>query len=292
MPRRLTFVAMACVSMFAASQAKSDEATAEDKRACISSHEKSQVSRHDGKLKEARELLLTCSRDMCPSVVRKDCSQWLDEVEEALPTVVVEGRGKKGEDVVEMKVYCDDKLLTEKLDGRALAVDPGPHVFRYELAGTKPRQESVLVREGQKNRKLSVDFGPKPTGGTPGSAGAGDSEKDLKRPVPATVYIFGGLGLAALGASAVFGVTGMSKRNDLDSRACKPACPQEDVDAAKRNFLIGDIALGVGVVSLGVATVIYFTRPVAKPKPTKAWAPQFDVMAVGGGAMAGVRTAF
>jgi hypothetical protein len=266
---------------------------ADDTEACIASHEQSQVLRRDGKLKKAREAMITCARDVCPKVLRKDCSAWLAEADESLPSVVVEAKGPDGNDVIEMKVFIDGELLISKLEGRAVTVDPGVHVFRFELPGVKPREEKIVIAEGQKNRKISVDFSPPKPAATATGAGTappGVPEEPGKRPTPAVVYVLGGVGLVALGASAFFEARGLGQRSDLDAKGCKPACDKDEVDAAKQSILIGDIALGAGVASLGVAAIVYLARPTIKPKKEKAW--NFDVRQVQGGAMAGFRGSF
>jgi hypothetical protein len=70
------------------------------------------------------------------------------------------------------------------------------------------------------------------------------------------VSVAGGVALA-LAAS--------SDKEDLD--ACRGSCSQDDVDAAQRKFLFGDILLGVGVLSLATAAVLVLT---AAPRTASA----------------------
>jgi hypothetical protein len=288
-PLAIAIGAAVCTPSVCTTDARSD-----DKESCITAHENSQVLRRDGKLRAARDQMILCSRDSCPTVLRKDCSQWLGEVDESIPSIVVEGKGPDGQDATEMKVYMDGQLLIDKLDGRAIQVDPGPHTFKYEVKGAKAREEKVLIREGQKNRKITVDFSPPRPANTAASASTGLTAnappERLPRPVPVLVYVLGGVGMVALGGSAFMYARGLGQRSDLDAKGCKPACAQDDVDAAKQSLLIGDIAMGVGVASLGVATVLYFTRPAKKPSKEAAWT--FDLQQTPGGALAGFRGAF
>jgi hypothetical protein len=264
---------------------------ASDMETCITSHEQSQKLKKDGKLLAARAQLINCARDVCPGVIKKECSQMLTEVDESTPSIVVEAKGTAGEDLVEMKVTMDGEPLLTKLDGRAVNVDPGVHVLKFEIPKAKAREEKIVIREGQKNRKIFVDFSPPKPAGSAGPSGSGDQPaKPLPRPVPALTWVLGGLGIVGLGTSAFFEAQGLSKRSDLDAKGCKPACDAGDVDSAKQSILIGDIAMGVGIASLGVAAIVYFTRPAVKPKKEISWT--MDMHNIQGGAIAGFRGSF
>ena len=72
-------------------------------------------------------------------------------------------------------------------------------------------------------------------------------------------WILGGVGVASLGGFAFFALRGGSTRSDLDS--CKPFCSQDDIDSSKQNYVIGDVFLGVSIVALAGAVILYVTRP-------------------------------
>ena len=272
------------------------DAQAQNVEACIAAHEKAQTSRRDGKLLDAREQLIVCARDACPGVIRKECGGWLDEVNNSIPTVVVLATGPDGKDATKVKVSIDGNELVSQLDGRAIEVDPGPHGFQFEMEGADPIEQSIVIREGVKNRELEVDFRKNapdkgavtsptdPEGSTPGT------DAEPSRPTPTVVYVLGGVGIAGLAASGFFEASGMSKRSDLDDQGCKPYCPKDEVDAAKQSFLIGDIALGVGIATLGAATYLYLTRPTLE-QDTSAYVP-LDLRGVPGGGMATFRGSF
>lgn len=270
-----------------------DSAFADDVQGCIEAHELAQVARKEGRLLEARDKLLTCAHDSCPSVLRRDCGPWLTEVTSSLPTVVVLAKGPDGSDLLDVRVSFDGKQIAASLDGRAIEVDPGVHTFRFETDGQEPVERKVVIREGVKNHELTVRFGgaaAEPA--SPSSVGSGpDTDMEATRPVPVVVYVLGGLGVVSLATSVYFQAGGLSKRSDLDDRGCKPYCPVDDVDAAKRDILIGDIALGVGIASLGAATYFYLSRPSVSEQ-TANRRPPLDVLSVPGGAMAAFRGQF
>ncbi|HEY2516347.1 MAG TPA: hypothetical protein VGI39_35995, partial [Polyangiaceae bacterium] len=59
------------------------------KSACVRAYESSQVLRQQGHHLDAREALRVCAREECPVLVRTDCANWLVDLEEALPSIVV-----------------------------------------------------------------------------------------------------------------------------------------------------------------------------------------------------------
>src|SRR5215470_4150062 len=77
------------------------------KKACIEASEQGQQLRDEGKLIKAREKFLTCVRDTCPGMIRKDCTEWLAGVDANLPSVVVSARDESGHDVTTVRVLLD-----------------------------------------------------------------------------------------------------------------------------------------------------------------------------------------
>lgn len=75
---------------------------------------------------------------------------------------------------------------------------------------------------------------------------------------PWPVYVAGGVGVVGFALFAGFGAASASTASDLD--ACAPSCPEDlrrDADAAKRNQLIANIGLGVGITGLAAAGTIW-----------------------------------
>jgi hypothetical protein len=71
-------------------------------------------------------------------------------------------------------------------------------------------------------------------------------------------WIVGGLGVASLGAAGVMTYWG---RKDNDAlRQCTPNCDPASTQHIKRLYLGSDIAAGVGLAALGVATWLYITH--------------------------------
>lgn len=253
--RRTGLLAFALASL---TQALAPVARAEEAKVkCANAYEQAQRTRKKGELRASHAHLLVCTEAACPAVLRDECLRWLDEVERALPTVVFAVRDPAGQDLADVRVLVDGALLADKVDGRAFELDPGSHTLRFESEGSVTVEQTVVIREGDKLRTLSVTLpSAAPTEDAPKK---GVVDAGPERPVPASVYVLGAIGLVGLGGFTYLGLKGKSEKSTLD--ACKPACDPSDVDHGKRTFLYADLALGVGVVSLGVATVLFLTRP-------------------------------
>lgn len=246
----------------------SAHAHATDIKACIKSAEASQDLRDKGQYLRARQELLTCSNEGCPAQVRSDCLSWLAELDRQAPSVVVHPKGPKGDDLVDVAVFLDGEKLVPRLDGKPILVDPGAHTFRYETQGFAPVEQKILVNAGEKMRVLDVKFGdaavtkttqPEPPHDKPTSGGP-----------PTMAWVLGGVAVVALGTSAVFGISGLSKRSELWDDACSTTktCSQSDVDGVKTKFLIADVAGAVGIVSAAVATYLFVSAPKAGSSST------------------------
>ena len=227
------------------------EAFAQDKVACAAAYEKVQIDRKDGHLRAAHENAAMCSRASCPAVLQRDCLVWLRELDATLPSVVIDATGPDRRETLDVRVTCDGALLAERLDGRAISIDPGPHTCRFETTGAT-MTDSIVLHEGDQHRRWRVAF---PVAAPPP---APRPEPAPRHPLPIAAYVLGGLGLAAVGAGTYFEIHGWNGKSELD--ACRPDCTRDLLDRTRMDFIIGDIAIGVGVVALGAAVWFAFLR--------------------------------
>jgi hypothetical protein len=232
---------------------------------CANAAEDAQGLQREGKLTQARDKLVACARASCPAFIRKDCSGWLADVDKSMPSVVVRAVDAQNRDLANVRVLIDGKVVAEKLDGRAVPLDPGDHVVRYEAPSFTPVTEKVLVRQGEANRLLTVTLRPTSGAGGPGDAKGNGSEG--RGGVPLISWVLGGTGLAFAGAGGLLWGMGRSDHGSLeDGCARTSSCRQDDVDSAQTKLLIGDIALGAGLVAIGAAVVLAVVgRPASKP---------------------------
>lgn len=264
------------VLVVASTEAPAAEAQGADKTSCADAYKNAQVQRKNGTLKRARESLLVCVSDRCPSMLQPDCTRWLTEVEAALPSVAFAAKGADGHDLSAVKVTVDGQVLTETLDGKSIPIDPGNHTLRFETLGETPIDQSVVVREGEKARVISVSWAKAPEQDQVAANGA--AAPPSKPPVAA--WVFGGIGVASLATFGVLAIHGTSRRSDLKS-SCYGHCTDADVSSVKTEFAIGDVALGIGIVSAAVSGVLFLTnRSGAEHPPPTAKVTKPRILAV------------
>ncbi len=267
--RSSVVVLLAC-GLYGATLATLGEAHADEKQACLGAFDRAQQLRIEGKLRAAKDQLAICARAECPQLVRQDCAQWQNEVMTSLPSVVIGARDDNGKDVMAVRVSIDGVLVAETLDGKSIALDPGAHKFHFEAPGTSTIDEQLLIREGEKNRVITVRLSAKSDSLSPpkGLASPSALSGTQKSSTPAPVYILGAVGVVALGAALFFDLKGNGDAITLRT-VCAPSCRQSDVDAVQTKYVAAGVSLGIGVVALGFATYLYVSH-VAPPKST-AW---------------------
>jgi len=185
-----------------------------------------------------------------------------------MPSVVIGARDRAGKAVMDVRVECDGTLLVQGLDGRSVPVDPGRHVFRFVAPGSPPIEQDIVILEGEKNRRFEVAFGGAEGGArapsktaplsstSPGPRGAPED-----RPMNPLVYVFGAVGVAGVAAFAILAGTGFAKETALRDSGCSPNCSHDEISDIQTRYVVGDIALGVGVLALGAAAWFFFSRP-------------------------------
>jgi hypothetical protein len=281
--------ALCIAAAFSATPSSGDEPPLDQKRACLSVHREAQVSRREGRLVAAREALLQCAREVCPNVIRTDCVDWLSDVDRVMPSIILSARSKKG-DEADVHVTMDGRPLATRLTGKSIAVDPGEHTLRFELAPHDPVEEKIIVRQAEKDRVVQVFLGkveePKPIAPPPPPP----EEVETHRPVPWTVFALGGVAVAGTAMFIGFGTSGVSSRKSLLG-SCAPFCDQSAVQSVRTRFIVADVSLGVGVAAAAASVVTFALRPTLT-KPKSPSAPSLGVTPTSSGAALSVRGAF
>ncbi|HET9931178.1 MAG TPA: hypothetical protein VFQ35_10845 [Polyangiaceae bacterium] len=256
--------ALAFALVFAAGRARADVAM------CVQSHADGQREAKAGHLKAAAELFATCgSTEGCPDTIRAECADLYRETQTNTPTAIFAALDANGNDLTNVKVYAGDALLLDGLNGRAVALDPGKYTFKFELPSGQTLTNETLVREGEKNRIISVRVPKSPS---PSPRLDEPLRHAPNRALPAPFWVSAGVGAAALASFGVFALLGRGKQSALDD--CAPRCPasrHDDFDAMRRDYLVADVSLGVGAVSLGLATWLFFSsQPSSATAATKS----------------------
>ncbi|HEY8076170.1 MAG TPA: hypothetical protein VIF62_18720 [Labilithrix sp.] len=225
-----------------------------DKAACIAAFDRGQQARSDEKLRRARDELLVCSNEACPAVLRKDCASVLGDVQAVIPTVVLSAQDDRGADIVDVRVTLDGQVIATRLDGKAMEIDPGEHVFRFDWQG-KTHEERIPVREGEKSRPVRVSFRD-PVGWAPKPAA-----QPAPTPQRSTVgwVVPSALAVASVAGFAIAGISRLHFDSQVDgdraAGGCAPDCTEAHRDDLSKSVVTANVALVSGLVLLGGAVI-------------------------------------
>lgn len=249
------------LTLVAAALLASPPARAADKAACLDAASKGQSLRDQNKLVEARDKFRTCAEQGCPAMVVQDCSNWLSEIETNVPTVVFTAKDSGGNDIVDVGVSIDGTPLIARLDGHAVAMNPGSHVFHFQRADGTTTDKQVLVTEGKKNQEVLAVLGtaPVPSPSIPaapqGVAPAPDVTSSTRSPssLPTIGWVLGSLGIVGLGVGSAFGIVSINDKNGAHCDAnnfCDPGALSSGRSAALGSdigFIAGGVFLAGGI---------------------------------------------
>jgi hypothetical protein len=250
-----TLLAASFVAFFPASaRAQAAPEATDPKAECVAAYEATQSLRRDGKLTLARTKALQCAQDACPSVTKRDCVQWLAEIDMTSPSIVVHAHDARGLDIAAVRTTIDGAVVSTRADGGELTVDPGERSFHFETEGFPPVDQRVVVHVGEKRRALDVTFGSLPPPPPPPPP----PQVAPSRFTPPVIGLTA-LGIVGLGAFATLGVVAITEKSDL-TNTCAPRCPDDSVAAVRWKLTAADVSLGVGVAAIVVAGVLLATN--------------------------------
>jgi hypothetical protein len=263
-------VHLSLLTLVLASVTSVAQAAGNQKKACVDASTKGQTERDAGHLLEARTQFLQCASDECPAIVRKSCGEWLADVEERIPSVVVTVLDASGQDLTDAHLSIDGQPV--ELDGRPVQLDPGPHTLLVtHPSGAEERK--TLLAEKEKSRLIRVQLGeeeavasgaPEPDPSEQASPPSDGAPREDGPGVPVGVWVLGGVGVAGLGAFTYFGITAKGEYDDLEN-SCSPGCTDAQTETGRRNALLADISLGVGVAALAGAVTWLIIAKKKKP---------------------------
>jgi hypothetical protein len=249
-------------------------------------------------------VLLGCSRAACGDFVQRECSKWITQIDAETPSMVLLAKDEAGVAVLDVEVTMDGELLTSRLDGRAVSVDPGMHEFSFKAPSGATIERRVAISLGERNRIVSIDI---PSGPARASAPTALAKTDAKEtrsapaapapraepapaasrlqlkttppddPPPSPVrssggsawpYVVGGVGALGVGGYALLYSMAKSENNALLDQ-CWPTCSEGRLDRVRNLYLAADISLGVGVAALGTATYLFLQSGSGREKPAE-----------------------
>ena len=228
------------------------DASASESDACVEAYEDGQQRRAAGQFVAAKRAFERCAARSCPAVTQPDCATWLAEIDATLPTIVIAVRDAEGRDRDDASVEVDGVRAADRLDGRAMPVDPGKRRVRVRL-DAQERTVELLVREGERGRIVAVSFDE------PGDSveAATGSDREAERDdapasgasIPVGAWVLGGVGVAGMGVFATLGGLFVAERK-VALLGCAPRCSDEVVEGLRGKALAADVGLGVGLGGL------------------------------------------
>ncbi len=241
----------------AATASGTAEPNAELKAACLQSFSAAQDRRDEQQLLAARSELLTCAQAGCPVAVRIQCAEWLREVQELIPSLVIAVKDAHGQDTIAVRISLDGKLVAEQLGSRPLELDPGQHLLRFEHAGLPAIEKRIVVKQGERLRRLGISFeqpaGPVPVLPPDGSGG----DETQSTGISPWVWVGFGVGGAGLLVGLIAGSAAASQSSDLIDQCDTTGCTEGDIDRVKAvahvstaGFVVGAAGITAGVIAL------------------------------------------
>ena len=269
-PRRLgaliglgTLLATVTVSPTSWSQAMNDTT-----KACVDAYGSAQEFRKNNDLLKARQALWTCAGAACPAIVQGDCTAWLSQVVDAIPSVVLEAK-VDDDNVFDVSVSMDGAPIVTQLDGKPVEINPGLHSFVFERRGAAPLEKKVIIAAHAKSQVILAVWSSPPVVRTAASAAvqhpSGEPASPATRPVPPAAFVLGGVAVAAFGTFVGLGLSADITKHDLDT-SCSPRCSSGNVSSLETRFIAADVALGVGAIAAASAVTVFFLRP-ERPAP-------------------------
>lgn len=220
-----------------------------------------------------KEALVAARRDGRDERV-KYASQHINELEPRLTYLDVQVPA--GARVPGLTVFVDGAPLGDAAWGVALPVDPGPHVVRAEAPGKQAHEQTLHISASPGAREVveipalaeaGAAGSPAPTGLSSAPVAMDVAPSSSQRTVG---WIVGGAGVVSLGVGSYFGLRAFSRWDDRNA-GCVGGCTEAAKvagDEAKDAATLSTIGVGVGVLALGVATVLIVSAPDSEERPT------------------------
>ncbi len=271
-------------------------------RECVAANEQAGPLRKAGRVREARANMLRCTAPSCPALVRDDCIKSATALEAAVPTIVFAVQDAAGNELRAVVVSMDGEPLVGKLDGTAVEVDPGEHLFRFDVAGAGSVDKPLVIREGEKNRQERILLGvtapagptpPPPASPTPPPPSASlPATTPPPSTAPASVpsaqpgglggqrvasLVIAGAGIAAIGVGSVFGWMAHAQWEQAKTD-CGAGCPpssqaQSEAGSAHTAATVADVTYGLGGAAIIAGVVLWVLAPSSKPTTALSLAP-------------------
>lgn len=249
-----------------------------------------------GQLVEARDTALRVVRsqekpgDPAPFKAARDAASALnDQLEARIPSLTVNVKNVPAGATATLTIDGID--VPSEVIGQPRKLDPGHHVVEAK-AGTAYGKQEVDVAE-KESKEVSIDLpaasATPPAGGATDTGATDATQQQPEQPAEpegrsggSKVMIFGGFGLAAVGAIAgtVTGIMSMSKTSSIKGSSacggsplvCNPS-EDSDISSAKTLATISTISFIAGGVGAAVGVIGLFVGGGSSSEPASTPAP-------------------
>lgn len=220
---------------------------------CIAANEHSLDLRDQGKLLDARGQLALCAASTCPDAIQQACRGRIAELNAAIPTIVFDVKDALGRDLPDVKLSVDGKPAGT-VGVTAIPLDPGQHTFRFEAAGHPPAEKTLVMREGEAEKREAVVIG------------------EIEQPTPKTAtshrkllgVVVGGAGVAAMGAAGVLALVAKSSYDGAQGCSGSQCTNRDGFNTSNSARSLGDVATVLLVAGGAVAAtgaLLWLTAP-------------------------------
>jgi serine/threonine-protein kinase len=205
-------------------------------------------------------------------------------VDKATPTVVFVVIDSVGAERSDVRITMDGQPLVATLDGKAIPLDAGAHSFVFESTSGEASGRTLLLHEGEKDRRERVVLSAsrtEPTARNPERAGGSQSNIEPTTTESAAStgnsqrligLVLGSTGVVGLVVGSVLGLVSKSTYNHALSSECgtavgfaqPKACSQSgynDVQSAYGQATASTIAFVAGAALVGGGAYFYLSAP-------------------------------
>lgn len=208
------------------------------------------------------------------SVMSKKAGERIADLDARIPKVEL----TVPEEVINAKLQIDGGAPIALIVKNTVLLDPGDHKLVVYATSRRTFTKSVKVKERDPIVKIEVQL-PFEDEDTPPPPPIDKPPPPVEKPAPppekplnkwdAYPFIFGGIGLAALGVGGIMYAYRSGTIYEMDA-ACGPdrnRCPRnvEDIESRGRTYTsVGNIFLGLGVVAVATGVVLYIVKPKSR----------------------------
>src|SRR5882724_2745079 len=120
-----------------AKRAKGDKraGSSETVSACVDNYKTGLDREQSGRLRQARELFIKCSKAACGSPLREECTTRFTQLSTDIPSIVPVVTDDAGGPQTDVEVRVDGERLASSLDGHSFPLDPGVREVSFSKDG-------------------------------------------------------------------------------------------------------------------------------------------------------------